>query len=107
MKYLMFVATDTEPDTEPAAAPDIEAWFEDVDSRGKWVVEPDAGGCVRYLDGTEAQDGNAARSAGPDAAAGSAAGDRGRGSAGGLAPPADAASSSADELWCPRVCSPA
>jgi len=38
MKYLMFVATDTEPDTDPSAAPDIEAWFEDVNDRGKWVM---------------------------------------------------------------------
>jgi hypothetical protein len=38
MKYLMFVATDTEPDTDPNAAPDIEAWFEDVNGRGKWVM---------------------------------------------------------------------
>ncbi len=38
MKYLMFVATDTEPDTDPSAAPDIETWFEDVNGRGKWVM---------------------------------------------------------------------
>ncbi len=38
MKYLMFVATDTEPDTDPGAAPDVEAWFEDVNDRGKWVM---------------------------------------------------------------------
>ncbi|MET3807970.1 hypothetical protein ABIB25_004997 [Nakamurella sp. UYEF19] len=38
MKYLMFVATDTDPDADPHAAPDIEAWFEDVSSRGKWIM---------------------------------------------------------------------
>jgi len=44
MKYLMFVATDTEPDTDPSAAPDIETWFEDVNGRGNgsWVI-----GCGR------------------------------------------------------------
>ncbi len=38
MKYLMFVATDTAPDTDPGAVPDMETWFEDVNSRGKWVM---------------------------------------------------------------------
>ncbi len=38
MKYLMFVATDTEPDSDPSAAPEIEEWFEDVNTRGKWIM---------------------------------------------------------------------
>jgi hypothetical protein len=37
MKYLMFVATDAEPDAIPEAPGDIEAWFEDVNGRGKWL----------------------------------------------------------------------
>lgn len=37
MKFLMFVATDTEPDSMPEAPGDIEAWFEEVNSRGKWL----------------------------------------------------------------------
>ena len=35
MKYMMFVATDTEPDLDPSAAPDIEQWVADNDRRGK------------------------------------------------------------------------
>jgi hypothetical protein len=35
MKYLMFVCTDTEPDTDPAPEPDIEAWVADNDARGR------------------------------------------------------------------------
>ncbi|MDQ2847855.1 MAG: YciI family protein [Actinomycetota bacterium] len=38
MKYMMFVATDPEPDPNPLAAPDIEEWFADVNQRGKWVT---------------------------------------------------------------------
>ena len=38
MRYMMFVATDTEPDADPAALPDIEAWGTDVVERGKWVL---------------------------------------------------------------------
>ncbi len=37
MKYLMFVATDTEPDTSTEPETDIQEWFADVDGRGKWV----------------------------------------------------------------------
>jgi hypothetical protein len=33
MKYMMFVATDSEPDLA-SAAPDIEDWVADVDRRG-------------------------------------------------------------------------
>lgn len=38
MRYLMFVSTDTEPDTDPNATPDVDAWFEDVNSRGRLVM---------------------------------------------------------------------
>lgn len=38
MKYMMFVATDTEPDTAPEPANDIEDWFADVNGRGQWVT---------------------------------------------------------------------
>jgi hypothetical protein len=38
VRYMMFVATDTEPDADPAVAPDIEDWISDVTGRGKWVI---------------------------------------------------------------------
>ncbi|MBA3523779.1 MAG: hypothetical protein H0T85_04355 [Geodermatophilaceae bacterium] len=38
MRYMMFVATDTEPDRSPEAPTDIETWFADLDGRGKWVL---------------------------------------------------------------------
>ena len=38
MKYLMFVATDPEPDTSTEPLPDIEAWFTDIDKRGKHLI---------------------------------------------------------------------
>jgi hypothetical protein len=38
MKYMMFVATDTNPDPGAESPSDIEAWFADVDGRGKWVT---------------------------------------------------------------------
>lgn len=38
MRYLMFVATDPEPDTSTEPLPDIEVWGEDVVSRGKHVI---------------------------------------------------------------------
>lgn len=34
MKYMMFVATDLEPDTDPSAAPDVERWVDENDARG-------------------------------------------------------------------------
>ena len=37
MKYMMFVATDSDPDLA-SAAPDIEDWVADVDSRGVRVI---------------------------------------------------------------------
>jgi hypothetical protein len=38
MKYLMFVATDSEPDTSPEPTPEIETWFEGVEKRGQWIT---------------------------------------------------------------------
>ncbi|MEV0455326.1 YciI family protein [Catellatospora methionotrophica] len=35
MKYLMFVCTDTEPDTDPAPEPDINAWVDKHDASGQ------------------------------------------------------------------------
>jgi hypothetical protein len=35
MKYLMFVCTDTEPDTDKADEPDIELWVSENDGRGR------------------------------------------------------------------------
>jgi hypothetical protein len=35
MKYMMFVCTDTEPDTDKSAEPDIYAWVADNDARGR------------------------------------------------------------------------
>ncbi len=38
MKYMMFVATDTDPDTSPEQPGDIDAWFAELDGTGKWVM---------------------------------------------------------------------
>ncbi|RLP88174.1 hypothetical protein EAD89_17330 [Micromonospora sp. BL4] len=35
MKYMMFVCTDTEPDTDPSDVPDIHAWVAENDARGR------------------------------------------------------------------------
>ena len=35
MKYMMFVCTDTEPDTDRAPEPDIEAWVAENDASGR------------------------------------------------------------------------
>ncbi|MGK5673871.1 YciI family protein [Micromonospora sp. URMC 106] len=35
MKYLMFVCTDSEPDTDRTDWPDIEAWVAENDARGR------------------------------------------------------------------------
>ena len=37
MKYLMFVCTDTEPETDESRIPDIEAWVADNDAAGRRV----------------------------------------------------------------------
>jgi len=38
MKYLMFVATDAQPDPEPEAPHEIGAWFDAVNASGSWVT---------------------------------------------------------------------
>ncbi len=35
MKYMMFVCTDTEPDTDQAPEPDINLWVSENDARGR------------------------------------------------------------------------
>ncbi|GAB4053475.1 YciI family protein [Catellatospora paridis] len=35
MKYLMFVCTDTEPDTDPTPEPDINVWVDRHDASGQ------------------------------------------------------------------------
>ncbi|MEU9830244.1 YciI family protein [Streptosporangium sp. NPDC048047] len=35
MKYMMFVCSDAEPDTDTADMPDIEKWVAENDSRGR------------------------------------------------------------------------
>jgi hypothetical protein len=35
MKYMMFVCSDIEPDTDPAPEPDVEAWVTDNDGAGR------------------------------------------------------------------------
>lgn len=37
MKYMMFVCTDTEPDTDPAPEPDIHRWVSENDAAGRRV----------------------------------------------------------------------
>ena len=38
MRYMMFVCTDTEPETDETAVPDIEAWVAENDARGRRVL---------------------------------------------------------------------
>ena len=35
MKYMMFVCSDTEPDTDTAPEPDVELWVSENDSAGR------------------------------------------------------------------------
>ncbi|GAA4455668.1 YciI family protein [Phytohabitans houttuyneae] len=35
MKYMMLVCTDTEPDTDRSAEPDIEVWVAENDAKGR------------------------------------------------------------------------
>jgi hypothetical protein len=35
MKYMMFVCSDSEPDTDPAAEPDIHGWVSENDAHGR------------------------------------------------------------------------
>ncbi|MFY1684958.1 YciI family protein [Micromonospora sp. WMMD730] len=56
MKYLMLVCTDTTPDTDPEAAPDIEAWVAERDGSGQRVLgsrlaDVSAATTVRVRDG--------------------------------------------------------
>jgi hypothetical protein len=38
MKYMMFVCTDTEPETDDAGIPDIDVWATENDARGRRVL---------------------------------------------------------------------
>ena len=38
MKYLMFVATDTEPDTSTAPETDIDDWGAEVTKGNRWII---------------------------------------------------------------------
>lgn len=38
MRYMMFVATDQQPDTSAEPPTDVEEWFRDVNGRGSWVI---------------------------------------------------------------------
>ena len=38
MKYLMFVCTDSEPETDETGIPDIEAWVAENDAAGRRVT---------------------------------------------------------------------
>ena len=56
MKYLMFVCSDTEPETDLSAAPDIEVWVRDNDASGRRVTgsalgEPSTATTVRVRGG--------------------------------------------------------
>ena len=56
MKYMLFVCSDTEPETDLAAAPDIEEWVRDNDATGRRVTgsalgEPSTATTVRVRGG--------------------------------------------------------
>jgi|SRR3954447_23316102 hypothetical protein len=38
MKYMMFVCTDTEPETDESIVPDIDVWVAENDGNGRRVV---------------------------------------------------------------------
>ncbi len=38
MKYMMFVCTDTQPDSRKETPDEIGDWFADLESRGKWIA---------------------------------------------------------------------
>lgn len=38
MRYLMLVATDSEPDSDPTASPTIEQWFDYVTGKGARIT---------------------------------------------------------------------
>jgi hypothetical protein len=56
MKYMMFVCTDTEPDTDKSAEPDIEVWVAENDANGRrldgyQLASPSAATTVRVRNG--------------------------------------------------------
>ena len=56
MKYMMFVCSDPEPDTDPAPVPDVEAWVDENDAagrrlRGAALAPPSAATTVRVRNG--------------------------------------------------------
>jgi hypothetical protein len=56
MKYMMFVCTDPEPDTDGADLPDIEEWVAGNDAAGRRLIgeqlaPPSAAKTVRVRDG--------------------------------------------------------
>jgi hypothetical protein len=56
MKYMMFVCSDREPDTDPAPEPDIEAWVDENDAagrrlRGAALAPPSSATTVRVRNG--------------------------------------------------------
>ena len=56
MRYLMFVCTDTEPESDETAVPDIEEWVAANDARGRRVLgevlaPPSAATTVRVRNG--------------------------------------------------------
>lgn len=38
MRFMMFVASDDQPDTDPAEGPDIDTWVDGTDGRGQRVL---------------------------------------------------------------------
>ncbi|GAA2343585.1 YciI family protein [Dactylosporangium salmoneum] len=56
MKYMMFVCTDSEPDTDKENAPDIEQWVAENDAAGRRILgsvlaPPEAATTVRVRSG--------------------------------------------------------
>jgi hypothetical protein len=56
MKYMMFVCTDTEPETDVSQAPDINVWVAENDASGRRVIgqaltEPSTATTVRVRGG--------------------------------------------------------
>ena len=56
MRYMMFVCTDTEPDTDQAREPDIDVWVAENDTRGRRLdgnvlAPPSAATTIRVRDG--------------------------------------------------------
>ena len=56
MRYMMFVCTDTEPDTDQSPEPDIDVWVAENDTRGRRLdgnvlAPPSAATTIRVRDG--------------------------------------------------------